>query len=330
MVVQILVFNDRSSGLFEYATLFSQGTEPLVLSEHICTVRRKSIWKRGPRLIERLDALRRNLPSEARLVHIVDNTPWTFCMILFCLWTFRDIGFILTMHDPVEHRELGWRRNLRRVAKNTLNQLSVVVSNRVHRFKIHFQNEKYPEQLGATNSLVFAHPPYRKPVKPKKRVSSRLHVGWFGRSAYNKGFDIFKEVTQHFEGHQSIRFTVIGVASTDVWESSNTSFATGFVEGTVFDETMGVVDLVLLPYRDVTSSGILMKCFAACTPWMASVAFGGIVDSHLLLQPQAESFIEAIEAILGDYDNYVDLLKECERVRVLNQTEQGYLLYERF
>lgn len=326
-VTQVIAFNSKKSGLYDYANLYASNSKDiLVLSE--CD---ESGFRGRSSVLHRVRLLR-DILGEAQLVHVIDNTPRTFLFMVYALLLITEKRFLVTLHDPKEHKAIGLKNVLRRRFKNILNILLVALTYTNRKLTIHFHEECHLFKW-CKRYIVFPHPSYRSNLARNAGADSKLEgkltIGWFGRASYNKGYDIFCDVVKSLEGEVDIDFIACGIDEDSLIVSPNLKNYSGYLDEEAFDSLFVDVDLVLLPYRDVTSSGILAKCVSFGVPWLASKSFQDQYQCGLSINPKTEEFINIVKTLSDDAYYLNNHIRECMKIANTSRCVNGKDLYAR-
>ena len=207
-----------------------------------------------------------------------------------------------------------------------------------HRLVIHTDSGKREIQeifgLAADKVVVIPHGDYSFFVAEQKAAAAVVPAGsggnlllFFGAIRPNKGLDVLLEAMPLILArHPDCRLSIVGEPVGDYTPYRDLIVSLGLT-GAV-DEYLGYVGndevaphfnracLVVLPYREITQSGVLQIAFACGTPVVAShlPGFAEVIDSGVngILVPPADA-----EALAGAC---CDLLTHPERARGLGET----------
>jgi len=267
----LLLHNRMDSGLYNYALIYKNAypnSELLLLSDLYLG---SSHWK----ILLLFFFFRKRIVSKIKdeltkfdLVHICDNPIYSLSILK--LLARHSIRTIFTVHDPEAHLENTLKKRIK-------NKLSIFQLKRIYRFvsnssviKLHFHyNWSFPFSF---QPIVLPHPLYQTKHDITKKQNDILTVGFFGRLEYYKGFDIFLKLISALDSYVAkgeVRVIIAGKGLVDPTfkpQNIDLELHTGFVDDDLFDSLISETDLILMPYRQASQSGVLMKALSFNIP----------------------------------------------------------------
>lgn len=206
-------------------------------------------------------------------IHIIDET--IFFPILRVLFKNIETKKIITIHDPEFHP--GQFRSLFSLAATKLSRLYIKYSE----YLLHYHSTELALKTygSKSQSIVINHPP-----PPAIAIRNRAYldddlfeIGFLGRYEPYKGLDLIPELSSYLKNNKrSFKIIISGQGKLDkVLESNfvadnNISYQNKFITDKEFHQTLANLDLLILPYKSATQSGVL---FMANTYKIPVVAF---------------------------------------------------------
>ena len=223
----------------------------------------------------------------------------------------RRVKYVTIIHDPSQHsgeeswlREFGRRNELRRA--NSVFTMSA------------FTAEALSTHHGVspTKLATLFHPRFGDTtVSPRLHPSTVVRVGLFGRLHEYKGIDILLSAAKILRQRGlSIQAVIDGDGPEARWSTTELGNFAEWHVGYVADERLPSViqgyDIVALPYRDATQSGVIALAIAAGLPVVVTPVGGlpqQVLDTGIGIvakDQSPEEFAAAIELLVQDADLY--------------------------
>jgi glycosyltransferase involved in cell wall biosynthesis len=271
----LLLHNRQNSGLYDYAMLFNEGyssSSLILLSDNYRGISQWRFFlfffKYKRQIIEQIEGLKR-----FDVIHICDNPIYSH--LILGLLEKNNIKFIYTLHDPDFHLETDFIGRLKNGISHLFLNKVFNLLNKSHCGKIHIHRNWDIKKL-LKPAIVLPHPRYVNNQDLVMNFNGTLKIGFFGRLEYYKGIDIFMSILERLDllvlkGSLEViiagegRLNKLPALQNIVLEIHNY-----FVEREKFDNLVSGVHLILLPYRQASQSGILMKALSFNIPVMVS------------------------------------------------------------
>lgn len=272
----------------------------------------------------------------ADLVHFLDITLYSDFVIKEICLSELECTILCTLHDPKCHDEsISFLAKVYRykVYKNLFRMASSF-----SQFCLHVHALKLLEGLKVkadTKFVEIPHPvPKAKASRQRKQQSGSsfagtFRIGFMGSIKPYKGLDDFLDALYWLSSKTnitafSLEVVLVGKGPLDYdkWNKLpyNVSILNDYVNDTDFHQIMSDLDLLVLPYRDATQSGIAAMAVTYGIPTIATSV--GALDQMIidgengLLVPPKSPFAlgKCIMDILLDYNLYIQLLHGAKRL----------------
>ena len=262
---------------------------------------RLSSWNKFRACYEMVRQIRAFRPD---IVHLQGSTPYLipFLPLLY--------GFtvVKTLHDPVPHSgEEQWSKRLTQRIVTRLARQVIVLAQAMHGVTL----SAYPWLAGKLS--VVPHGTYEcycagNENRPGWLPSGKKYILFFGRVSKYKGVEDLLKAFQLLQNRDDLNLVIAGQQLYQLSipaEITNRVFiADEFISNDVLRHLFRHCELVALPYRDATQSGVLMIAYAFARPIIATTV-GGFPEmvrdkqTGLLVPPCApEQLAVAIETCL--------------------------------
>ena len=250
-------------------------------------------------------------------------TPYTHYWNTLFIWTFRLFGkrTISTVHDGIPHAGDGnwWEKIINNYVLHHSDHL-IFLTQHVRTF--------LKEKIGFTaSSSVIPHGQILiEGVIPKKRKApERASLLFLGRVCHYKGVDILLDALKYIPTEKIKEIVIAGeVVSDQQLLKSFTSpvpirWEDRWLDEIEMAEELNRSDILILPYREATQSGVMTIGISSGTP-MVSTNVGGLVEQcdqlecHFVL-PTPESLGTGITNLLSSTQLYEELQVHMENKR---------------
>jgi glycosyltransferase involved in cell wall biosynthesis len=228
----------------------------------------------------------------------------------------RRVGVLLTVHDGVRHP--GERsRVLDLLARLEIGRAQVIMclSDAVAA-QVRSRHPRVPVVVSALPAdATCSNAPRELPLAP-----ARLQVGFFGRLLEYKGVDLFAAAAEQLRtACPRLDFVVVGQGPVQVQETANLRVERRWVaEGDVAQVVDGF-DLLVLPYREASQSGVVGLAVAAGVPVVATPV-GGLAQQVaqtgigvLTAEVSASAIAESVLRLCSDPVHYRSLSETALR-----------------
>jgi glycosyltransferase involved in cell wall biosynthesis len=271
----LLLQNRQNSGLYEYATLFNKGycsSSLILLSDDYPGISQWRFllfffkYKRGIR--EKIESLK-----QFDVIHICDNPVYSH--LILELLEKSSIKFIYTLHDPEFHLESDLKGKFKNFISNLFVKKVLKLINISHYGKIHI-HRKWDIKNLLKPAIILPHPRYINNQDSVRDFNGTLTIGFFGRLEYYKGIDIFLQFLDRLDlmvSKGSLKVIIAGEGRLNklpTLQNVVLEIHNYFVDLVKFDDLVSSTHLILLPYRQASQSGILMKALSFNIPVMVS------------------------------------------------------------
>lgn len=271
----ILLHNRNDSGLYNYAEIYRNAypsSTLLLLSDLYPNTSQWVILFSFSFFKKRIVKKIKNDLMKFDLVHICDNPIYSF-KILNLLHYYK-IATIFTLHDPQAHLENSVKSKIKnKIYIWLLSSIYKLISKSKY-IKLHLHyNWPIPDHI---KPIILPHPIYPLVNYKRRKQNDFLTIGFFGRLEYYKGYDIFIDLITKLDKiviKNKVKVIIAGQGKVDVIDSFkniDVEVQNGFIENSLFDSLIANSDLVLMPYRQASQSGILMKALSFEVPAMVS------------------------------------------------------------
>jgi len=275
----LLLHNTKETGLYEYARIYHQvyqNSEIVLLSQLYSNISQWEILFRFSFYRKRIEKKIKEELSSYEIIHICDNPIYSLNVIK--ILNKYKINTIYTLHDPESHYEKSIKDNLKKRLKIKLQNYSL---NKISNFKfVKIHIHSVWRSINFKNVIVYPHPLYHIASATNKLDSPDedgfFTIGFFGRIEYYKGIDLFLEILKTLDVNVSInkvKVLIVGKGKIDPsFKVKNLTIEIHnyYVKDNHFDKMLSICDLVLLPYRQASQSGVLMKTMTFNIPVIVS------------------------------------------------------------
>lgn len=220
--------------------------------------------------------------KELEVLHILDNTLFAYPILKFFLKE-TNVKLIYTIHDPSPHIESKLIRKLMRQLILTshffVNKLSQKEPSRLF---IHIHSKKIlPNYLRRNNSILIEPHPLsivNNNVVDVFDISKNHIISFVGRIEYYKGVDVLlKSIIQLdriIHKNKNVKVVIAGRGNYKLSIPQTTNIEIihldRFVSNDELDSLIKYSKIVVLPYREATSSGVLTRVISHNTPVIVS------------------------------------------------------------
>lgn len=228
-----------------------------------------------------LKLISRNFDS-IDVIHIVDNPLFAYPILKYLL-KISNVKIIYTIHDPKPHVESKLSRKFIRLltlfSQKATNKLS---SENPQRLYIHIHSEKLITNYLRKNKnlLIEPHPTslINSDVEDVFDISDKFTISFVGRVEYYKGIDVLLEAILELDKSVSnslnIQFIIAGRGNYKVSIPDTKNIRVirldRYCSDDELDSLIKFSKLIVLPYREATSSGVLTRVIAHNTPVIVS------------------------------------------------------------
>jgi glycosyltransferase involved in cell wall biosynthesis len=217
----------------------------------------------------------KSLADQYDLVHICDNPVYS-SKIVKLIEKLHWKG-IFTIHDPEGHLP-GTIQDLlkRKIKLHYQNKLvRELQNNKILRLHLHYEYMPITKKTG--NVTILPHPLYHDSVGVDDNPPTLpLVISFLGRIEYYKGIDIFMEILKELDDmipKYSVKAIIGGfgrIPDHKPYENIIYVEENRYLEEDKFEELLNESHIVLLPYRDTSQSGVLMKALTNSIPVIVS------------------------------------------------------------
>lgn len=263
-------------------------------------------------------------------VHIVDITLFSGTLLLDLAKRHPDTLFVITLHDPNSHEERISNISRMLLAKNTQ---KLIAASKLQNVKIHVHSRallKSSAYKHVENIIEMPHPlpfcittrlrdrPYSSAITDGISTSEKkIRIGFLGRIEEYKGLDVlFNALKDLFQQQANlaseIEVVIAGRGSLiNDWQAlpCHVEIFNDFIEDEHFHQLMADLDLLVLPYKTATQSGVGMMGVAYGIPIIATQTGcleGTVVNSGyngiVIPASSVKALSEAIFKLTNDRD----------------------------
>jgi glycosyltransferase involved in cell wall biosynthesis len=292
-------------------------THPKLDAAHLYLVRtystRRQLVTGLPRLLRLALRTRRDIQQE----HIdVVFSPMLSIWQSLAIWLIvpRATRFVPIIHDPIEHP--GEQHLLIAACR----KFELSRADAVCALSDHSATRLKSQLKPHLNTIVIQHPADSiSGAQPREFPHGTIIAGFVGRLVEYKGVDVFVDCLQLLQSHQGqpIAGLVAGNGAVDpALRTRSAGFITWDVRWVPESELADVVrrmDLVILPYREASQSGVMPLAASlgvpvVCTPVGGLVEQAAVCGNTLVADAvDAGSVAEAIDRLLADPSTYNEL-----------------------
>ena len=197
------------------------------------------------------------------LIHVTNNTVYDF-WILKSLVKHSRIKVLYTMHDPIPHSTSSFKRKL-------INAILLFQNKRILKFAgrnlfvlVH-SDEPLPINLTSSNIIYYPHPYSQVNLLVEDifdlKKSEKIKLSFLGRIDKYKGLDRFIKVLLSLDPIIVDKYLLTIAGKGDLQQNSALEInrINRFLTEDEFDAIISYSDIIVLPYLDATSSGVLSR-----------------------------------------------------------------------
>lgn len=216
------------------------------------------------------------------VIHITDNPLFSFPVLKFFL-KHSDVKIIYTIHDPSPHVEIQLQKKIIRYFtlffQNAINNLSI---NNPVRLFVHIHSEKLLTNYLVKNRNIIIEPHplslVNFDVEDVFNISDKFIVSFVARVEYYKGIDILltaiHKLDKYTSKEQNFKLIIAGKGnfkfSIPKTKNIEIIYINRYISNYELDSIIKYSKLIILPYRDSSSSGVLTRVVAFNTPVIVS------------------------------------------------------------
>lgn len=316
-----LISNLKSEVTFYGSYLYDQPLSSQMKFVPIFTYNKKSRWSKGfSYMVSLLKIAMRLINDKPNVVHI----QWIKIYrldYLFLRWMLhRGINVVYTAHNTLPHNDIS--RRYFNVFKKYYEQVSHII---VHTDST---RKELVESFGILESKISVIPHglledecnneqvefFVDVISERCNLNGKIVFSCLGAQSYYKGFDLIERLwieNPVFHSNSNIHLLIAGKASSgvsyhDVEKYSNVSTFNYFLSKEEFEAVIRLSDVILLPYREISQSGVLLTVLSRKKAILVSNA-GGLVDPFkcgkvgwIVERSNYENFREVMVSILKD------------------------------
>jgi len=274
-VLITLLHNTRNSGLAAYARIYSHCSSSFsefYLREILSISSQWALLFFFRFYIRKIDNILLEKVRGVDLVHICDNPVYS----IFILERLESWGIetIYTLHDIIPHDERSLKRRLKSFLISLITRITLHKIKHMKHVKLHLH--RGCRALDSLNPKIHPHPLYHQfKFIAKEHKINEYSIGFFGRLDYYKGIDIFVDILMHLEQYDfgfKLNVYIVGSGQFKIinnFKRLNVIILNEYLLDERFDSYLANVDLIIMPYRSYTQSGILMKAISYDIPVIA-------------------------------------------------------------
>jgi glycosyltransferase involved in cell wall biosynthesis len=264
--------------------------------------------------------LLRHIPVNKNETIYIPNSSLVVDLLIADLISRGCRKIIYTFHDPVPHDERGSRfyyflkkRSYQRLFRLYMQHNSLY-------FHIHHKGLIKDLNLDLQRIIEYPHPlPPMMTRSNRIKDGTMIHLGFMGRIENYKGIDVLFEAlnlcSEYLKKHKDrIVLKIVGNNNTDFNLSLFTKLGIqtvirdGNVSAMEFHQTMADLDVLILPYKSATQSGVMMMGLSYQIPMICTkvgaLAEMAVGESNILIEPNrpdllALSMTELINEKIG-------------------------------
>ncbi|CAK7193164.1 hypothetical protein COMNV_01377 [Commensalibacter sp. Nvir] len=255
--------------------------------------------------------------SPLRIVTLVKTLKkykikYAFCMmpgpldsIMAIALRYLKIPFIVIIHDAYPHPGDGY------IFQNFLQKLLIKQCSYIVSLTNYTQAQLKTQNVAKGKQFLSGwHPPFEFPenTNPSPLKNNKIHILNFGRLLYYKGLDLLEEALNQLSSYKSFELRIIGNGPhTSILDKlanhPNVSVENRWVPEEEISSLMDWADLIILPYKDASQSGIAATALAYGKP-ILTTKVGGLVEqlAHeqfvYFCEPNATSIAKELEKVL--------------------------------
>ncbi len=207
--------------------------------------------------------LKNKIEMDYDLIHVTNNTVYDF-WILKSLVKHSRIKVLYTMHDPIPHSTSSFKRKI-------INALLLFQNKRILKFAgrnlfvlVH-SDEPLPINLTSSNIIYYPHPYSQVNLLVEDifdlKKSEKIKLSFLGRIDKYKGLDRFIKVLLSLDPIIVDKYllTIAGKGDLQQNNALEINRINRFLTEDEFDAIISYSDIIVLPYLDATSSGVLSR-----------------------------------------------------------------------
>ncbi len=224
-----------------------------------------------------------NFCASFNLVHITDSSFYAFPLIRKLCQKLKMVKFLYTMHDPEPHIEQVLYRKMKRLVILHSNKSLIKSTRCLDNFQVHVHSLKLIQNfsgISLSRIVVTKHPIRAKAVLYKAKTAG-ITITFIGRIEFYKGIDILVAAIKRISSaKENVRFIIAGKGILSLVETQNIKIRNYFLSDQEYDQILSETDLLVLPYREGTQSGVLCNALENNIPVIASNV--GTFDEYIL------------------------------------------------
>ncbi|MDU1312961.1 MAG: glycosyltransferase family 4 protein [Clostridium septicum] len=250
-----------------------------------------------------------------KYIHFISKHTWNYFLIKKIKKRLKNSQIIHSFHDPIGHTG-----EIRRYGVILYNKLigQNVDSIIVHSDKSKMETEKYIKPKCNVYKIALGEMQWNEFV-PNKEVKKNILV--FGRINPYKGCDLIPYIAEELKKRNSdIKITIAGKTSKDlsedvinkIQECENVKFINKFIDDNELSNYFYESDMVLITYRSITQSSVILQAYRHSKPIIAFNIDGiaeFLEESKTALLSEPFNIEYYVDNILHLYDNLEELNK---------------------
>jgi glycosyltransferase involved in cell wall biosynthesis len=270
-VCLLLIHNRHNSGLYDYCEIYNKAYSNSKIELLSDLYPYKSQW-----IIflffflykKRINVQIKKQLKNYDIVHICDNPIYSLSILK--LFEKNSINTIFTLHDPKSHISNKIKLKIKNWFSNNNSKRIYKFISKSSSIKLHIHYKWDIPYLN--NPIIQPHPHYPIENNKQKELNDSLTIGFVGRLEYYKGFDIFIRIIKQldqFVQHKQVNVVIAGGGQINEeieLKNINLKLYNKFIESDSFDSLIQSIDIILLPYREASQSGVLMKAITYDIP----------------------------------------------------------------
>lgn len=263
--ILILEMYSSVGGMREYAKIFYQGYGKKTSRQ---TLFNSYYWLRFCQLaFFRNRILTSKLKGEFDLIHITNNTVFDLFVINYLILKTKST-IVYTLHDPQPHSS---HSVLKKILNKLLKKLNIrILSIKNKRFYVHLHSvSNLPCKVDYSNKIIISHPYsiVNKEVNDMFDLSStsKVKLTFVGRIDHYKGLENFINVFSNLNEDVQNKFLLTIAGKGEIKNISqinlllNKIVLNRFITNDEFDSLIKFSDVIIFPYINATSSGVLSR-----------------------------------------------------------------------
>lgn len=219
--------------------------------------------------------------TNSNKIHICDNPIFSYYLIQILIK--KKYKIIFTLHDPNPHIEKKiFKKITTRFEKYFFRKIFILSEKKNNSLKIHIHSKSLiPCDFPNVSTIDIPHPIYENNVQCLEENSilykSKLHFVFLGRIEYYKGIDLLIDsmsLLDDTDWGPNIKCTIAGSGNYSIMDKEYKHIEYVYINRYISDEEflnlLNNTDYLILPYRDVSQSGILSKALTYNIPVICS------------------------------------------------------------